>query len=232
VKVSRVEECQITRNRLHGLEWMALKHLRLVRVPGELLAPGKIVLRSLPLSIVDKSVSSRDLVEQDVPRDLGRNSRYVPARGFLRLVKSLIRISLASKRVFLHKVRSLHGRRCLGPRLAECRQSSPCRARKPTEPTFQMPHGGWSSLVAEHQCQLLSPIELGVSVRLRRSRSIFSCLRYGQQLSGAFSGLGKRGRGRRKGWQHTADVIILRDSSRAHPRPSIFKIIVPLKLVS
>lgn len=88
VEVPRVEESKIPRNRLHSLEWMPIKHLRVVRVSGEFLPPSEIVFRSLPLSVVDERVASGDLVEQDVPGDLCRDPRYVPTGRFLPIVNN------------------------------------------------------------------------------------------------------------------------------------------------
>jgi hypothetical protein len=70
MKISWVEKCKVTQNRLHGLEGMTLQHLRIVRVFWKLFPPCDVVFRSAPLSIVDKCVTTGYLVEKDVPGKL------------------------------------------------------------------------------------------------------------------------------------------------------------------
>jgi hypothetical protein len=79
----RIEKGQVTGDGLHGLEGMTLKHLRMIAVSGEFFAPGNIVIWSLPLPIVDQRVTSGNLVEKNVPCDLGNDVANLPACRFL-----------------------------------------------------------------------------------------------------------------------------------------------------
>jgi hypothetical protein len=62
---------------------MTLQHLRLVAVTRELLSPSNVIFGSLPLSVVDESVSNGDLVEENVPGCLGHDVADFPVSRFL-----------------------------------------------------------------------------------------------------------------------------------------------------
>lgn len=55
----------------------------MVTIPWKFFAPCEVVVRGLPLSVVDKRVTAGDLVEKDIPGDLSDNVANFPTRSFL-----------------------------------------------------------------------------------------------------------------------------------------------------
>lgn len=78
-----VENCEITSASTHYFENAALDDLGIVCVFWKLLSPCQIVLRCPPLPIIDVGVTTRNLVNQDVPGELSSNTPYFPVGAFL-----------------------------------------------------------------------------------------------------------------------------------------------------
>jgi hypothetical protein len=83
IDIPRIEKGQVPRHGFHSFERMSLEHLRMVTIPWKFFAPCKVVIWGLPLSVVDKRVTPRDLIKKDVPRDLSDNVANFPTSSFL-----------------------------------------------------------------------------------------------------------------------------------------------------
>lgn len=81
-----VEKCQITLDRRHNLEKMALKSGRRIGISGELLPEDHVVGCTLPLPVVDDRVPPRHLPKEDIPSELRHNVAYLPLRPILESV--------------------------------------------------------------------------------------------------------------------------------------------------
>lgn len=78
-----VENCEITSAGAHNFESTTLDHLGIIRVFWELFSPCQVVLWCPPLPIIDVGVTSRNLVDQDIPGELSSNTPDLPIGAFL-----------------------------------------------------------------------------------------------------------------------------------------------------
>lgn len=78
-----IKNCKITSASAHYFESTTLDHLGIIRVFWEIFSPCQVVLRCPPLPIIDVGVTTRNLVDQDIPGELSSNTPNFPIGAFL-----------------------------------------------------------------------------------------------------------------------------------------------------
>lgn len=151
---------------------MALDDLGIIRVLWKLFSPCKIVLRCSPFPIIDVGVTTRNLVDQDVPGELGSNTPYFPVGALLQYRRRtrqlyeefMIRGSCGggggrarsdSCPEFLRKVQSRRGSECRCLRPGRRLRSTPCLPQWLTGLAYQWPCGDTPRFVPRCRSPLL-----------------------------------------------------------------------------